>query len=39
MSTLPPRARGTERRHALPVKVIPNPQEMDEFEKEEMKKA
>ena len=39
MSTLPPRARGKERRHALPVKVIPNPQEMDEFEKEEMKKA
>ena len=39
MPTLPPRVRGKEGRHALPVKIIPSPQEMDEFQKEEMKKA
>ena len=35
----PPRARGKKIRSVLPVKVIPSPQEMDEFEKEEMKKS
>ena len=35
----PPRARERERRPVLPVKIIPSLQEMDEFEKEEMKKA
>ena len=39
MPTLPPRVRGKEGRHALPVKIIPSPEEMDEFQKEEMKKA
>ena len=33
-----PRSKGKERRPVLPVKIIPSPQEMDEFEKEEMKK-
>ena len=37
--TSPPRASGKERRCALPVKIISSPQEMDEFEKEEMKKS
>ena len=37
MPTPPPRGKGKERRRALPVKIIPSPQEMDEFEKEEMK--
>ena len=35
----PTRSKGKERRRALPVKIIPSPQEMDEFEKEEMKKS
>ena len=39
MPTPPPRARGKERRPILPLKIIPSPQEMDEFEKEEMKKS
>ena len=39
MPTPPPRASGKERRRALPVKIIPSPQEMDEFEREEMKKG
>ena len=34
-----PRSKGKERRPVLPVKIIPSPQEMDEFEKEEMKKS
>ena len=38
MLTPLPRASGKERRHELPVKIIPSPQEMDKFEKEEMKK-
>ena len=39
MPTPPPRSKGKERRRALPVKIIPSPQEMDEFEKEDMKKS
>ena len=39
LPTAPPRARERERRPVLPVKIIPSLQEMDEFEKEEMKKA
>ena len=39
MSTPPPRASGKERRRPLPVKIISSPQEMDEFEKEEIKKS
>ena len=39
MPTPPPRASGKEQRHPLPVKIISSPQEMDEFEKEEMKKS
>ena len=39
MPTSPPRVSGTERRCALPVKIISSPQEMDEFEKEEIKKS
>ena len=39
MPTPPPRAKGKERGPVLPVKIIPSPQEMDEFEKEEMKKS
>ena len=35
----PPMASGKEGRRPLPVKVISSPQEMDEFEKEEMKKS
>ena len=38
LPTAPPRARERERRPVLPVKIIPSLQEMDEFEKEEMKK-
>ena len=34
-----PRSKGKERRPVLPVKIIPSPQEMDEFENEEMKKS
>ena len=37
--TPPPRVSGKERRRALPVKIIPSSQEMDSFEKEEMKKS
>ena len=37
MSTPPPRSKGKERRPVPPVKIIRSPQEMDEFEKEEMK--
>ena len=37
MPTPPPRSKGKERRPVPPVKIIPSPQEMDEFEKEEMK--
>ena len=39
MSTPAPRGKGKERRPVLPVKIIPSPQEMDEFENEEMKKS
>ena len=39
MSTPPPRASGKEKKCALSVKIISSPQEMDEFEKEEMKKS
>ena len=39
MPTSPPRAIGKERRPVLTVKMIPGPQEMDEFEREEMKKG
>ena len=39
MPTPPPRANGKKGRRALPVKIIPSPQEMDEFEKVEMKKS
>ena len=39
MPTPPPRAIGKERRRALSSKIIPSPQEMDEFEREEMKKG
>ena len=39
MPTPPPRASGKEERHPLPIKIISSPQEMDEFEKEEMKKS
>ena len=39
MPTPPPRSKGKKRRPELPVKIIPNPKEMDEFEKEEMKKS
>ena len=39
MPTPPPRAREKERRPALPVKIISSPQEMDGFEKEEMKRT
>ena len=39
MPAPPPRASGKERRRALPVKTVSSPQEMDEFEKEEMKKS
>ena len=39
MPTPPPRAREKKRRLVLPVKIFPSPQEIDEFEKEEMKKS
>ena len=39
MPTPPSRASGKEGRRAFPVKIISSPQEMDEFEKEEMKKS
>ena len=39
MPTPAPRSKGKERRPVLPVKIIPSPQEMDEFEKEEMVRA
>ena len=34
-----PRTKGKKRRPVLPVKIIPGPQEMDEFEKEEIEKS
>ena len=37
--TPPPRVRGEEKRPVLAVKIISSTQEMDEFEKEEMKKS
>ena len=33
----PPRTKGKKGRSVLPVKIIPSPQEMDEFENEEIK--
>ena len=39
MPTPAPRSKGKERRPVLPVKIIPSPQVMDEFEKEEMVRA
>ena len=39
MPTPPPRSKGKEKGRALPVKIIPISQEIDEFEKEEMKKS
>ena len=39
MPKQPPRTEAKKRRSALPVKIIPSPQEMDEFEKEEMTKS
>ena len=39
MSMPEPRSKGTGRRPVLPVKIIPSPQEIDEFEKKEMKKS
>ena len=39
MPTPPPRSKGKGGRHVFPVKIIPRPQEMDEFEKEDMKKS
>ena len=39
MPTPAPRQKGKERRPVPPVKIIPSPQEMDEFEKEEIKKG
>ena len=39
MPTPAPRSEGKERRRAFPVRIISRPQEMDEFEKGEMKKS
>ena len=39
MPTPPSMASGKEGRRALPVKIILSPQEMDEFEMDEMKKS
>ena len=39
MPTPAPRSKGKKRRPVLPVKIILSPQEMDEFEKEEMEKS
>ena len=39
MPTPAPSSKGKKKRPVLPVKIIPSPQEMDEFEKEEMKKS
>ena len=39
MPTSLQRASGKEKRCALPIKIISSPQEMDEFEKEEMRKT
>ena len=39
MPTPVPRSKGKKGRPVLPIKIIPSPQEMDEFEKEEMKKS
>ena len=35
----PPTRKGKEGRRTLPVNIIPSPQELDEFRKEEMKKS
>ena len=39
MPTSPQRASGKEKRCALPIRIISSPQEMDEFEKEEIRKS
>ena len=39
MPTPAPGSKGKERRPVLPVKIIPSPQEVHEFEKGEMKKS
>ena len=39
MQASPPRASGKEKSRALSVKIISSPQEIDEFEKEELKKS
>ena len=39
MPTPSPRSKGKERKLVLLVKIIPSPQEMNEFEKEEMTKS
>ena len=39
MPTPAPRSKGKERRPVLPVKITSSPQEMDEFEKEEIKRS
>ena len=39
MPTPSPRSKGKERKSVLLVKIIPSPQEMNEFEKEEMTKS
>ena len=39
MPTSPQRASGKEKRCALPISIISSPQEMDEFEKEEIRKS
>ena len=36
MPTPPPRTYGKKRRPILPLKIIPDPQEMDKFKKEEV---
>ena len=39
MPAPPPRTKAKKRRPVLPVKIIPVPQEMDEFENEEIEKS
>ena len=39
MPTPAPKSKGKGGRPALPVKITPSPQEMDEFEKEEIKRS
>ena len=39
MTTPLPRARGKEKRRALPVKITPSPPKTNEFEQEKMKKS